>query len=135
LWRTRSFGATKPIFPFGSCFASWSGPLCIVTVEHTLSLSQNIRSRRVQTHKTTVGGNDLYTPHYILSINSPPTHQPHSILPYPSRILYFGTFEPSRTLYFGTEGVACYPPRKKKLATQDVGGNCLWAGHVDYAIQ
>jgi hypothetical protein len=38
--------------------------------------------------------------------NFPPTHQPHSILSYPSRTLYFGTkFEPSRSLYFGTEGV------------------------------
>jgi hypothetical protein len=63
-----------------------------------LPQSQNIRSRRVQTQETTVGGNDLYTSHFTLSINSPPTHQSHPILCYPSGILYFGTkFEPSRS--------------------------------------
>jgi hypothetical protein len=53
-----------------------------------------------------VRGNDFYTPHFTLPTNSSPTHQPHSILSYPYRTLYFGTkFEPCRTLYFGTEGV------------------------------
>jgi hypothetical protein len=71
-----------------------------------LPLSRNIRSRRVQTQETIVRGNDFYTPHFTLPTNSPTTHQPHSILSYPSRTLYFGTkFEHSRTLYFGTEGV------------------------------
>jgi hypothetical protein len=52
--------------------------------------------------------NGLYTPHFTLPTNSPLTHQPHSILSYPSRTLYFGTkFEPSRSLYTGTEGVTC----------------------------
>jgi hypothetical protein len=68
--------------------------------------SPNIRPWRVQTQGITVRGNDFNTPHFTLPTNSPPTHQPHSILSYPSRTLYFGTkFEPSKTLYFGTEGV------------------------------
>jgi hypothetical protein len=68
--------------------------------------SRNIRTWRVQTQGITVRGNDFNTPHFTLPTNSPPTHQPNSILSYPSRILYFGTkFEPFRTLYFGTEGV------------------------------
>jgi hypothetical protein len=75
-------------------------------VLHVLPPSRNIKSWRVQTQETTVRGNDFYTPHFTLPTNSPPTHQPHSILSYPSRTLYFDTkFEPSRTLYFGTEGV------------------------------
>jgi hypothetical protein len=68
--------------------------------------SRNIRPWRVQSQEIIVRGNDFYTPHFTLPTNSPPTHQPHSILSYPSRTLYFDTkFEPSRTLYFGTEGV------------------------------
>jgi hypothetical protein len=59
---------------------------------------------RVQTQETTVGGNDFYTPHFTLPTNSPPTHQPHSILSYPSKTLYFGTkFESSMSLSIGTE--------------------------------
>jgi hypothetical protein len=66
-------------------------------------------TQRVQTQEITVRGNDFYTPYFTLPTNSPPTHQPHSILSYPSRTLYFGPkFEPSRTLYFGTEGVNIY---------------------------
>jgi hypothetical protein len=78
----------------------------ITTRNDILPPSRNIRTWRVQTQGITVRGNDFYTPHFTLPTNSPPTHQPHSILSYPSRTLYFGTkFEPSRTLYFGTEGV------------------------------
>jgi hypothetical protein len=68
--------------------------------------SRNIRFWRVQTQETTVRENDFYTPHFTLPTNTLPTHQPHSILSYPSRTLYFGTkFERFRTLYFETEGV------------------------------
>jgi hypothetical protein len=43
---------------------------------------------------------------FTLPTNSPPTHQPHLVLSYPSKYLYFGTnFEPFKTLYYGTEGV------------------------------
>jgi hypothetical protein len=57
--------------------------------------------------------------HFTLPINSPPTHQPHSILSYPSKTLYFGTkFEPSSSLYTGTEGVRFYcPETRDKPAT------------------
>jgi hypothetical protein len=79
--------------------------------------SRNIRPWIVQTQGITVRGNDFYTPQFTLPTNSPPTHQPHSILSYPSRTLYFfGTkFEPSRTLYFGTEGVAGSCRKSNKL--------------------
>jgi hypothetical protein len=81
--------------------------------------SRNIRSRRVQIQETTVTGNDFYTPHFTLSNNSSPTHQPHSILSYPFMTLYFGTkFEPSRTLYFGSEGV--------RNSTNSAGRKKMW---------
>jgi hypothetical protein len=69
-----------------------------------------------------VRGNDFYTPRFTLPTNSPPTHQPHSMLSYPFRTLYFGAkFEPSRTLYFGTEGVVQAPPQDPHIRMPSTG--------------
>jgi hypothetical protein len=51
----------------------------------------------------------LYSRTEGVPTNSLPTQQPHSILSYHYRILYFGTkFEPFRSLYTGTEGVVFF---------------------------
>jgi hypothetical protein len=61
------------------------------TISLLLPLSQNIRYKKVQTQEITVGGNDLCTLYFTLPTNSPPTHQSHLILSYPSKTLYFCT--------------------------------------------
>jgi hypothetical protein len=41
--------------------------------ERSTLISCGIRTQRVQTQETIVGGNDLYTPHFMLTTHSPVT--------------------------------------------------------------
>jgi hypothetical protein len=91
IYQSNCFHSTRKevVFCMHACmhvYMTWPLLLCLL-----LPTSQNIRYWRVKTQETTVRENDLYTPHFTLPTNSPPTHQPHSILSYASKTLNFGT--------------------------------------------